>query len=671
VKKLLYILFSCALLLFESYSFAKQSKIDSLLTVLKTAKEDTDKVKTLYLLCSKFRFSNPDKALQYGEQGQVLARQLEFNKGTAASLYYIGIVYYYQGDYDNSLNSYLQSLKIHEELGNKIGIADNLQNIGKVYYRLHNYEKAINKLQQSLTLYEELKDSPDEAMAVVGKHGIASSLNNIGGIYEARGNYEKTLEYLFRSLEIVEKLGDKQGIATRLDNIGLMYKALGNYAKAMDYLLQALEIREALGDKKGIAYSLTDIGELYSERGDYGKALDYIQRSLKIAKEIGVKERIKASYEALAVTYARQNQFAQAYEYYRLYSAIKDSLLNEVSSRQIAEMSEKYESEKKEKQIEIQKLELNRNRILQYALGGGVVMLLLLSFVIYNRYRLKRKANELLAAQKQEIETKNKDVTDSIRYAERIQNAILPTDEQIKELLPDSFVLFKPKDIVSGDFYWIVALDPQGSPPAGVRGVLIAACDCTGHGVPGAFMSMIGNALLNEVVNDKGITQPGEILNEIRKGIINSLKQKGQIGEQQDGMDAALCNLELHDHSGLGVRLQYAGANNPLFIIRKGELMEIKADKQPIGIVGKLKPFTNHKIDLQKGDTIYIFSDGYQDQFGGPKGKKFRPKQFKELLLSIQDKSMEEQEQILGKTIDDWKGDGEQIDDMLIIGIRI
>ncbi len=276
------------------------------------------------------------------------------------------------------------------------------------------------------------------------------------------------------------------------------------------------------------------------------------------------------------------------------------------------------------------------------------------------------KQKEELEEQKHVIEEKNKDITDSINYAEKIQRAILPDPEKIKKALPESFILFEPRDIVSGDFFWYNEVEQKGKPM-----YLLAAADCTGHGVPGAFMSMINTSLLNEAVNEKKIHQPNEILNETRKGIITALKQKGASGEQKDGMDVGLISLEM---SGGSCRLQFAGANNSMYIIRKSEtpvLEEIDPDPMPVAISDRTGDFTNNIIELKKGDTLYIFTDGYADQFGGPKGKKFKYSQFKQLLLSIQEKSMQEQHDILHKTMEEWKGNLEQIDDILVIGVRI
>jgi len=293
------------------------------------------------------------------------------------------------------------------------------------------------------------------------------------------------------------------------------------------------------------------------------------------------------------------------------------------------------------------------------------------------------KQKEELVHQNIIIEEKNKDITDSINYAEKIQRAILPDPERIKKTLPESFILFQPRDIVSGDFCWYVEVD-AGKELEDIKNigssnlthtphpiVFLAAADCTGHGVPGAFMSMINTSLLNESVNVKRIFSPNEILNEVRRGIIRSLKQTGASGEQKDGMDVAIISLEMRSDS---CKVQYAGANNSLYVIRKSDnpvLEEVDPDPMPVAISDRTGDFTNNVVELQKGDTIYIFTDGYADQFGGPKGKKFKYSQFKQLLLSFQNKSMDEQHAILDKTMHDWKGNLEQIDDILVIGVRI
>jgi serine phosphatase RsbU (regulator of sigma subunit) len=291
------------------------------------------------------------------------------------------------------------------------------------------------------------------------------------------------------------------------------------------------------------------------------------------------------------------------------------------------------------------------------------LLLLIIGSVTY-AFLQKRRDNRLISAQKKKveqqksiIENKNKDITDSIRYAEGIQKSILPTAQQVTGLLPDSFVWYRPKDIVSGDFYWVVENNGK---------VYFAACDCTGHGVPGALMSMVGTSLLNEALATEGIQHPAEIFEVVRQGYKQSLKQEGHAGEQRDGMDAVLCAWDKNS------KLEFALAYNSLIYIRNEELIEIKPDKQPVGFheMGE-KPFTFHEIKVEKGDCIYLFSDGMQDQFGGPKGKKFKIRQLKQLLLDNHQKSMASQKETLQKAFASWKGSLEQVDDILMIGLRV
>lgn len=268
------------------------------------------------------------------------------------------------------------------------------------------------------------------------------------------------------------------------------------------------------------------------------------------------------------------------------------------------------------------------------------------------------RQKEEIEKQRDEIAEKNQSITDSIEYASRIQKAVLPSNEFAKEILPEHFILFRPRDIVSGDFYWMTRKDNL---------LVMIAADCTGHGVPGAFMSMLGVSFLNEIVNRHEITTAGAILTQLRADVKKTLGQEGKEGEAKDGMDIALCIMDL-DH----MKLQYAGAYNPFYLFRNNELMEIKADRMPIGIYIKEKEsFTNNEIDLQKDDVFYIFSDGFQDQFGGEDGQKYKTKNFKQLLLEIHNKPMAEQREILNTTIDQWRGKWEQVDDIIIMGVRV
>ncbi len=314
-------------------------------------------------------------------------------------------------------------------------------------------------------------------------------------------------------------------------------------------------------------------------------------------------------------------------------------------------------------------------RTLLAYIAYGLLLLLIIYLAIQISLRRLREKNErleqLVRERTAEIRAKNitlerqkKEITDSIHYAYRIQNAVLPEHDFLEECFKGHFIFFKPRDIVSGDFYWISESNGQ---------IVVIAADCTGHGVPGAFMSMLGVSFLNKIIRENGITDPDEILEKLRGNVIESLHQRGKENEAKDGMDMALTVIDKDKKI-----MRFAGANNPLYLIKSNELQETKADRMPVAIHERIEPFRKHQVELEQGDTFYLFSDGYADQFGGPDGKKFKYKQFKELLLSIQDRSMEEQKDILDKTLHEWINtpdpDGnpyDQIDDILVIGVRI
>jgi len=703
----------------------EQREIDSLLTVLPSVEIDTSKINILNRLCYLYRNKSPQKALEYGKQGLQLAEETGYKKGVALALYSLGILYKNQGNFDKaiehqlvalkinkeleqlpdeklaragkdgvaqnynamgivfsrkgdfgkSIEYYLKALKIMEELNDKRSIVGAFSNIGSTYAFQGNFEKALEYFQQSLKTVEELND----------KQAIGVCLGNIGYIYFHQKDYEKAIEYFQQSLNIGKEEGDKRQMTTGLNNIGFVYRTQGKYEEAMDYSMQALEINRELEDKDKIAQNYINIGTIYEKQKQYKKAIDYYTKGLKLAKEIDTKQNIKNAYSGLSGLYAGQNDYKNAYDNLKLWAQIKDSLYNEEKSKQITEMQTKYDTEKKEQEIDmlnkdkaIQAVELNRKNIVIGAAIAVLVLVIVFSFFLYNRFRVTKRQKKIIESQKAVVDEKNKnlheakaiieeknmELTDSINYAQRIQAAMLTSEGHLNDMfLPvkqsaSHFVLFKPKDIVSGDFYWAHQTTDGKA--------IWAVADCTGHGVPGAFMSMIGISLLNETIVEGGIYEADKILNKLREGIVKALGQTGEEGATKDGMDIALCVWKKPD------LLQFSGANNPLWLIRNNTFQIVRADRQPIGFhTEEVKPFTQHEIQLQQGDTVYIFSDGFQDQFGGPKGKKFMAKNFQTILLEIQDKSMSEQKEILNQTIDDWKKDYEQIDDICVFGVRV
>jgi serine phosphatase RsbU (regulator of sigma subunit) len=641
-------------LTFPDNCFGQQNKIDSLSLLLKTAKQDTQKV---MLLCQRAESHTKQKefseANASAEDALRLSKSLNFKKGMARSYYELAAA--------NSFNDTLrlQYLFKASEILAKPGIDDRLQvithlSIGQIHIAQKNFSDMLKNLQIALKTAERIKDS------VL----MAKTYSNIGNYYSATGNIEKQLEYYLKGLAIVEKKNDKKALAIILGNMGDAYAELKNYPKSIESYERSIALFEELKSKEGLALRLASLAKVYYSTGKKHEAYESLQKAYALARETHYSLALKESLEGLSDYYEKEKDFKNAFITFKNLRSFTDSLYNSEKATEVTKLQYQFDAAQaaKIKKLEEEKLEAERRakeeqqKIILYSISTGFILVLALAFFIFRGYRQKQKANLIISAQKKILEEKNKDITDSINYARRIQEAILPDKEIKYRIFPDAFVLFQPRDVVSGDFYWF-------SEKNGKR--IIAAADCTGHGVPGAFMSMIGNSFLNEIVNERGITRPSEILNELRHLVIKSLKQKEESGSPRDGMDISLlCFSENH--------VEWAGANNPLWIVHNGNLTAFAPDKQPIGLHhGENLPFTNHKISPEKGSSLYIFSDGYADQFGGAKGKKFREKQLKELLLSIQMKSMQEQEEVLLSTFQNWKGELEQIDDVLVIGVRI
>ncbi|MBI2967257.1 MAG: tetratricopeptide repeat protein [Bacteroidetes bacterium] len=663
------------------------------------------------LLHNKGEFN---KALSYHRKAALLYKDYWPLPGFANSIHNIGLVYDYMGNYNQAIRFYLLALKLKEasDHHDKNDLALTMNNLGLVFFYVNSFDKALEYHNKTLQIRIEKGDS----------NGMGSAHCNIGIVYGARGDYDNALEHFTKALSCLEKKGDRKFLANILANISKVYTAKKDFSNSIDFITRAFYLYKSMDDPYGMAGALNTLGGLYVRSGNLDLADSSYSDALIMGQKIGAKEKIKDSYEGLTEIFKLKKNYFRAYEMICRLSEIKDTILNEQMSKQITEMQTKYETEKKKKEIALQKAEIgkkeaviNQQNIQRMALGAGILLMVILATVIYKAYHSKKKTNVIITAQKQEVESqkklieeKNNNITESIEYAGYIQKAVLPEDEEFRSFFPDSFILYRPRDIVSGDFYWIAQppQPPEGgiyysqtpsvkghlgfasqNPPSGGRGaVLLAVCDCTGHGVPGAFMSMLCTALLNETVNDKGITEPDKILENVRSGIIAALKQKGRRGEAKDGMDAVLIKMARPNSEGGLPVLEIAAANNPCYIVSNGVLSEYKPDRFPVGVYeGEMSPFTLQKTTLNPGDMLYAISDGLEDQLGGSPplspqrgemktpfyGKKFKSSRLKELLQSISSRQVAEQKQILEKTLEEWKGAGEQTDDISVIGIRI
>ena len=656
-------------------------QIDSLKEVISTAKHDTVKINALFSWDNIIYASDPELDLELNQQiidvcetnlkNELNVSELnKFKKLLTNSLNNIGLIYSNQGNYEKALDYYAKSIKIREEIGDKSGTGGSYNNIGIIYDQQGNLEKALENYSESLKISEEIGD----------KKGVSSSLTNIANIYYVQGNYEKSLEYILKCLEIDKELGDKRGMANSYHNIGAIYKNQGNMEKALEYYAKSLKISEEIGDKMGMGHSYNNIGIIYDEQGNLKKALEYLLLAKNLFQEIYVISNLDETLKALSDVYKKLGKYKQALEMHELYMETKDSIAKIDAEEELYkfEVDKEYQLKKQADSIthadEIliqqaenlakeEQLKSEKQRRTGLIIIVGLVLLSLI--FVFIQLRKTRSQKVVIESQHEELEKNHlvleeahKDITDSIVYAKRIQDATLTSNTYIKDVLPQSFIYFNPKEIVSGDFYWVFS-DKEN--------VFFTVADCTGHGVPGAFMSMIGNSFLNEMIIENKIKDTNLIMDGVSNKVKLSLDQKGRKGESRDGMDMVLCRLNMKTNE-----LMYTGAKNSLLLIRDGEVIEYKGDKRPVGYyLGQNILFTAHKLTLQQKDTLYLFSDGYSDQFGGEKNKKYKSANFKRFLLSIKDKDMDTQRELMGKEFERWKGDIEQIDDVCVMGVRV
>jgi serine phosphatase RsbU (regulator of sigma subunit)/Tfp pilus assembly protein PilF len=682
-------------LLVSSHGFGQKKLVDSLLKAIPAA-HDTNRVNGLIRVSREMVANNPAEARKYIDQAYELARELNYKKGEAIAEVGYGLASYYQGELGQAEKHYFRSIELAEHLHDLKIQTRCYINLGLVSDDRGNYEKAIEYFFKGLEMAEKLQDE-----------GLASkALNNMGNVYSSEGKLELALGNYKRALEKETRLDDKWGIASSLTNIGLIYKRRGDTDSCMNYYLQALELRKELEDKKGEGLVLNNIASIYLEKGEFDGALIRFQQVLNICHESGDKyltcmvynnlsscEQGRKNYKRslafldscyalsekidskemrmqackrYSAFYRERKDFDQALKYDEQYSDLKDTIYNGNNQKAILEMQSRYESQRKESELELlqknselETAHLKHEHTLVSTLVSAGLLFFLLTGLVYNRSRVKKKANRDLENQNELIQAQKQEITDSILYAQNIQRSMLPSRELLASILPEHFILHRPKDIVSGDFYFI---EKAGDC------ILFSAVDCTGHGVPGALLSFLGMDILQDAVHRKGITQPSELLSCLDTEINLRLRKATDTESVRDGMDLAICRLNLKTNE-----LTTAAAFNPVYIISNGVLEEIKPDKHAIGSNRENTPvqFTDHVRSLKKGDCIYVMSDGYADQFGGVMGKKFKYKPLKEILLSNSEKPMKEQGDILEQTHIKWKGGMFQVDDILVLGIRI
>lgn len=623
----------------------------------------------------KINTGDVDGALKDFSESYDLQKKTGNKLGMAHSLSNLGYVFKNKGDIFKAIDAYHRSLKLSEECGDEKGVANLYNNIGLLYKNQGEIDRALENYKKSLALWTKLKNTA----------GMSAALNNLGFIYTIKGDPGKAFSCYEQSLKYDRENGDDFGIANSLNNIGVIFSKQGEKDKAYSYYKESYALFVKIGAKKGMSEVLTNLGKICFDKGDLSGSEKYTIESLRLARELGYPLLISDAASLLYDIYKEKKEWVKAIEMQELHSQMKDSILNNETQKAAMKHQLKYQFEKQEaeakmerqKEIILAEEQNKRNRIITAATAGGLFLMIIFAGFIYNRYRVSIRQKKVIAEQKLKVDMaydqlseKNREIIDSIHYARRIQNALLKEEEHVSEHLPDHFILFKPKDIVSGDFYWSYERDGYW---------YVAAGDCTGHGVPGAFLTMLGTAFLNEIVSSGELYSPAEILNRLRTKVVKELSRSGNDTYDssllKDGMDMSL--LKIHLASG---EAEWSGANNGLLLYRrartlteqeKAVVMYLQPDKQPIGYYHHNKPFTDHKLTLTSGDTLYLFTDGYADQFGGPQGKKLKFKALQELLTALQHENMKSQKERLSAKFDQWKGNLEQVDDVTLIGVRI
>jgi serine phosphatase RsbU (regulator of sigma subunit) len=655
MKSIALVVFAC---LWAPSVLLAKGDVDSLKQLLNRETDVAKKISLMLDLGQSYASENADSAAMYLEAGYQLAAGEKNITAQSKAAAILGLIYQYE-DQVKSTEYIFHALDLAEESGDQLQMAY-VYNIVGSHYRVNgDLEKSIEFYNKSLSIREFTKDSL----------GIAVCYNNLGICYMMSAVYDTGLYFWEKSLEMKMAIGDSLSAAYTMANIAIYYKDIDRIFEALQYTEKALGIEQRNNDFIGAAHSSQLMGEIYNKTGNHSKAIFWFRESMAYSDKAGVTYDKLEALKGLANAYEGQGDFKNAFLTLQEYLLLNEKYTNESTEKIAQEMQTRYETEKKEKenlllktQNEKQDLKLKeettRNELQEannrYLLAGLIFALLLLGVIIFALRRV-RQAKIQIEEQKHLVEEKNKEITDSINYAKRIQAAILPPDQLIKKVLPESFVLYKPKDIVAGDFYWLQQKEET---------ILLAAADCTGHGVPGAMVSVVCNNALNRAVREYGFTDPGKILDQTRVLVIEEFEKSAE--EVKDGMDISLCSIS----AGM---LLWAGANNPLWILRKDaeEIEEIKADKQPIGKYADSKPFTTHQVKLNPGDAIYIFTDGYQDQFGGEKKKKFKASSLKSLICANRNLSMTDQKIKLDDAFENWRGTLEQIDDVCVLGIRI
>jgi serine phosphatase RsbU (regulator of sigma subunit) len=670
----------------KAYQFAFENNYD-------------DKIAECLFLLGRacYAVSLHDSSLVCYQKGLQLFREMESNKGIGNCLMGMGEVYYFRDEYDISEDYYVQALSYFKKENDQIGLANIYISLGDVNNAIDDYPEASVYYQNAYDIYEkensilgkgtalncmadinfeqklfdDARQNYEKAIAYLTEVqdilGISNCTKRIGDIYFEREIYDTAYIYFNKAKASYEKINSHLGVANTLSSMGRIHMIAGRYNAARSNYNKSLQFFIEKQDKMGIANAHALIGRLDFALKDYKNALSNTLKAYEISKEIKSVEISMFTSEMIAKCYAALGLFEDAYKYKLINDQLGDSLNSEENIRKITQLQLQFQFDQQKKERELiqvkkeleQEEKLDRQKV--YTLMGlsGVIITLISTLFYYKNYKNKEVASKLLEEKNEIIQNRNKDITDSLEYAKVLQKAILPQKSILYEVFTDAFIFYKPRDIVSGDFHWCSKINNT---------LHVIAADCTGHGVPGAFMSLLGNEFAHQVISNPSDTpqSPIEVLKELDSKIKDSLHIYEDQINTKDGMDLCYAMINLDT-----LKLKYSGANNPLLIIRDKQLTILNPNKTSVGAIKDYDSLFEEEFLLQKGDCLYLFSDGYQDQFGGEHLKKFMKKRFYDFLVEISPLSMNEQKAKLKENILDWMGSNKQVDDMLVIGIKV
>lgn len=689
-------LFLFLLFIYKLFAFAQQNEVDSLINLLPNL-NDSLRVEILNQISWKSRNTNPMQTVLYGKKALVLARTINFSKGQTTALSFIGVGYRNIGRYDESLEVYMEAFEIAQKTNDKERVGYSFTNIANIYLLLKEYPVALENLEKALLIAKEIKNSNIEGYVYT----------NQARIYQEQKLFPLAIEAHEKALELRKTAKDIYGTIVTYYKLGEVYQAAGALDKALEMYEKSLKLNEIERHDLDISAIRTNLASVYMEKKQFDKAIEEGKTALRMAQSVNAALESANAAKIIYQIEKIRNNYENSLFYHEIYLAYRDSLLSLEKNKQLSELEVRFDTEQKDKENEVlrqQKL-LNENTIAQQntILVSAVTISLLfivLIFVLYLANQKRKKANFILEAQKVQIQAqhqivieknellnqktdnlnaayqkislindelnefnkiiaaKNQSILASITYARRIQLALLPLRSTIDQFLRENFIFFRPRDIVSGDFYWFEVFEDK---------IYVAAVDCTGHGVPGALLSMLGSQGLTTILHQNHVKEVGKILQSLHYFILRSLQQ--QQTQSYDGMDVSLVCIDKKKKE-----ISFAGAKNPLLYIQNGAINKIKGDKIAIGGSQQKHKidFLEHKISYKDAPIhVYLYTDGFQDQFGGENGRKLMSKNFENQLFEMHTLGFNVQENYLDAFFSDWKGKNAQVDDVLVIGVHL